>query len=277
MRVGVCSWSLQPESPADLVRLVTSCGVRSVQLALDPLLSGAWRVDVTQDVLAQAGIEILSAMVQTAGEDYTTLESIQETGGLRPDAQWDANYEMAQRAAELCCKLGCDLVTFHAGFMPHDRNHPEYSKLLDRVSRFVEVFADVGICVALETGQESAETLNEFLKQINSSRLGVNFDPANMILYGMGDPVASLKMLRNHVMQIHLKDANPSDVPGQWGQEVPIGEGAVDWGAFFAVISEHGIRVNTMIEREAGDSRVEDIRAGLGFLEPRLQCAGALV
>lgn len=277
MRVGVCSWSLQPDSPADLVRLVTSCGVRSVQLALDPLLSGEWRVEETQDTLARAGIEILSTMVQTAGEDYTTLESIQETGGLRPDAHWDTNYEMAQRAAELCGTLGCDLVTFHAGFMPHDRNHPEYSKLLERVSRFVEVFADAGISVALETGQESAETLNEFLRQINSSRLGVNFDPANMILYGMGDPVAALKSLHNDVMQIHLKDAKPSDVPGQWGQEVPVGEGAVDWDAFFAVVSEHGFRVNTMIEREAGDSRAEDIRAGLRYLEQKLQRAGALL
>ncbi len=277
MRVGVCSWSLQPESPADLARLVTSCGVRSVQLALDPMLSGAWRVDETQDVLARAGIEVLSAMVQTAGEDYTSLESIQETGGLRPDAHWDANYEMAQRAVELCGKLGCDLVTFHAGFMPHDRNHLDYSKLLDRVARFVEVFVDAGISVALETGQESAETLNEFLRQINSNRLGVNFDPANMILYGMGDPVAELKSLHSHVMQIHLKDSKPSDVPGLWGQEVPVGEGAVDWGAFFAVVSEHGIRANVMIEREAGDSRVEDIRAGLRYLEPKLQRAGALV
>ncbi|MFZ4576545.1 MAG: sugar phosphate isomerase/epimerase family protein, partial [Phycisphaerales bacterium] len=95
--------------------------------------------------------------------------------------------------------------------------------------------------------------------------VGVNFDPANMILYGMGDPVESLRALMPHVMQVHLKDATPSATPGQWGAEVPLGAGAVDWSSFFATLRAAGYAGDLCIEREAGEQRIEDIRTALAL------------
>jgi sugar phosphate isomerase/epimerase len=89
-----------------------------------------------------------------------------------------------------------------------------------------------------------------------------------MILYGMGDPVEALRLLMPYVMQVHLKDATPAATPGQWGAEVPVGTGAVDWKAFFRVLNDAAWKGNLCIEREAGEQRIEDIRSGLAFVAP---------
>ncbi|HIA27537.1 MAG TPA: hypothetical protein EYN79_05370, partial [Planctomycetes bacterium] len=88
-----------------------------------------------------------------------------------------------------------------------------------------------GVKLALETGQESAATLEGALEALGRSDVGVNFDPANMILYGMGNPVEALVRLAPRVAQIHIKDALASEVAGEWGSEVVVGTGEVDWQA----------------------------------------------
>ena len=98
-----------------------------------------------------------------------------------------------------------------------------------------------GVRLALETGQEDAETLLAVLEELGSDNIGVNFDPANMILYAMGDPVESFERLADHVMQVHIKDATKTETPGTWGAEVPVGTGEVDWEGFFGVMSAKGI------------------------------------
>ncbi len=88
----------------------------------------------------------------------------------------------------------------------------------------------------------------------------VNFDPANMILYGKGDPVHGLQVLGRWIQQVHVKDANTTKVPATWGEEVPAGTGQVDWAKFFATLDELKFNGPIVIEREAGSQRVEDIR-----------------
>jgi len=94
----------------------------------------------------------------------------------------------------------------------------------------------------------------------------VNFDPANMILYGMGDPISALKKLMPYVVQVHIKDATPAASAGQWGAEVVVGTGKVDWKSFFAALSEGGFSGDLSIEREAGDSRVNDVAIAREFI-----------
>ncbi len=270
-RVGVCSWSLLPVGPGNLVEKLKPTGITSIQLALDPIRTGAWDEAQTVSALREGGISILSGMMGTAGEDYSTLETIKATGGIAPDHTWPDNLAAAKHNAALAKRLGITLVTFHAGFLPHDRADPRRPILLDRLRQLAEIFADHGVQIAFETGQESAGTLLAILVDINSSlaartpklTVGVNFDPANMILYGMGDPVASLRALAPAVRQIHIKDALPAKTPGTWGEEVPAGAGAVDWKAFFGVYRSCGFDagqgINLVIEREAGAARVQDV------------------
>ncbi len=264
--LGVCSWSLRPASPADLVERVSACGLKAVQLGLEPIRSGAWDLHETSEALADARIEILSGMLETEGEDYSTLETIKTTGGLRPDGVWDANLERAQQVAWIAEALGMELVTFHAGFIPHDAGDPERATMVERVRTVADIFADHGVRLGLETGQESAETLVELLDELDRKNVGVNFDPANMILYGMGDPIAALRTLLPRVVQVHLKDATATATPGTWGDEVPVGTGDVDWHAFGDVLGSAGRPIDVLFEREAGEQREHDIRHGLGVI-----------
>jgi len=270
-RLGVCSWSVQATGPADLASRLSRVGVDCCQLHLDPLREGRWDLSETRDALRSAGIAIRSGMMSTHGEDYSTLDSIRVTGGLRPTAHWATNLAIAKGDAEIARALGLSLVSFHAGFLPHDRTDPERVVLLERLRQVVDVFADHGVVIAFETGQETAETLVHALAELDRPSSGVNFDPANMLLYGMGDPVDSLRRLTSRVRQVHVKDAKRTKVPGTWGEEVPVGTGEVDWPAFFGVIADKHLAVDLMIEREAGNQRLEDIATARALVARHVQ------
>ena len=131
----------------------------------------------------------------------------------------------------------------------------------------VGVFNEQGVSVGFETGQETATTLLGVLEELRPLKAGVNFDPANMILYGMGDPVKSLEVLLPLVVQVHIKDALPAAKKGEWGREVVVGTGAVDWAEFLSVLTRFRKPINMVFEREAGDQRAQDIAAGLRSLQ----------
>jgi len=264
---GLCSWSLQPTSPRDLVDKVRRVGVPGVQLALDPIRTGAWPLDETREAIAGAGIDIVSGMMAMAGEDYSTLESIKRTGGVAPDETWTANLDAAHALAQIAAMLDLPLVTFHAGFIPHEVSDPNRGVMLDRLRQLAEVYRAAGVRLAFETGQETAETLLAALDELDRPEVGVNFDPANMILYGMGDPIDALRRLAPRLAQIHIKDAIASKTPGQWGREVRAGTGDVDWPAFFSMMRDKHIDCDLMIEREAGGDRIADMIAGRELVE----------
>ncbi len=273
--VGACSWSLRARSPEELARAARDVGVRSVQLALTPYADEPRKLGQAVAVLAREGVAVRSGMLSTIGEDYSTLESIRRTGGLRPDARWRANLERARAVAGLAKSIGITLVSFHAGFLPEGRVAAERRTMIARLRDVIDAFAVEGARVALETGQERAEVLLEVLDDLERPSCGVNFDPANMILYGMGDPVAALAALAPRVLQIHVKDATRTRTAGTWGEEVPVGTGEVDWPAFFDVVRERRIDVDLMIEREAGDDRVGEMRGAREIVERELLRIGA--
>lgn len=263
--VGACTWSLEPRSLDGLLASVQATGLRSIQLGLEPLRTGVIAPEAAARGLAAAGITIASGALAFPSEDYSTLETIRETGGVAPDDAWPEILAASEACADIARTLAIPLVTFHAGWLPHDHDDPRRAVLLERIREVARRFLERGIGVALETGQETADTLLDVLAELGDLRVGVNFDPANMILYGMGDPILALERLAPHVRQVHLKDALPAARPGEWGTEVAAGEGAVDWDAFFQILRERLPAVNVMIEREAGSQRVEDIRQAAGL------------
>jgi L-ribulose-5-phosphate 3-epimerase len=266
-RLAVCSWSLQPENPRQIVQHLQSIGLGCVQLALDPLRENPAVWGVTAELFREHGIEIVSGMFGTVGEDYSTPESIRRTGGLVPDDTWEENWEDAQTNAELAARLGLRLVTFHAGFLPHEASDPEFEKLQHRLRLVADLFAARGIDLAFETGQETADTLKMFLQKLGRSNVGVNFDPANMLLYDKGDPIEALRTLGPWVKQCHIKDAHRPKSPGAWGDEVPAGTGQVVWKQFFAVLQERRFDGWCAIEREAGAERLKDIVRAKEYVE----------
>jgi sugar phosphate isomerase/epimerase len=239
--------------------------MNKVQLALDPLRDeAAWSEAGKQ--LADAGVQIVSGMFGCVGENYSTLESIRRTGGIVPDETWEQNWANIQALVPISKDLGVTLLTFHAGFLPEETEDPSYEKLTGRLIRIAELFGAAEIDLAFETGQEEAATLKGFLDRLGLANVGVNFDPANMILYGKGDPVESVRVLLSYLRGVHVKDALPTETPGEWGTEVVVGTGAVDWPAFFAALTEGGFAGHLSIEREAGDQRVADVATARDFV-----------
>lgn len=269
-RLAVCSWSLQPSSPAELVERVQAIGLKRVQLDLDPFREQPELWAQAPEVFAQAGMEVVSGMFRTVGEDYTSLESIRLTGGLVPDGTWEANWRNLQTTVKTAERLGLSFVMFHAGFVPHDRSDPTFGKLVDRIRQMARLFAGAGITLGCETGQETGPDLRAFLEYLDEPNVAVNFDPANMILYNNGDPVEALRLVAPWVRSTHLKDATLTSVPGSWGEEVPVGTGQVDWPAYFRAMADIGFEGYYCFEREAGDQRVEDVRTGRAFVEQLL-------
>ncbi|MHC4991156.1 MAG: sugar phosphate isomerase/epimerase family protein [Planctomycetota bacterium] len=258
-RIAVCSWSMQPRTPDELVRRLLALEIPAVQLALNPVVQEPATWGDAPERLRDAGIEVVSGMMAMAGEDYSTLESIARTGGLRPDETWPTNLGLATRVAECAAQHDIHLVTFHAGFIPEESRSDERHVMMDRLHLIADAFRQRRVRLGLETGQETATTLHDLLQHLDRGVIGVNFDPANMILYGRGDPVDALRTLSYWVCQIHVKDARPTQATGTWGTEVPVGEGAVDWPAFFEVASTIDPPVDYVIEREAGLDREGDI------------------
>jgi sugar phosphate isomerase/epimerase len=232
-RLAVCSWSLQPTCPTCLVRDLGTIGLNRVQLDLDPFRENPAVWDAAPALFAQHGITPVSGMFRTVGEDYSSLETIRRTGGVVPDATWDQNWLNAKITAKTASRLGLKFVMFHAGFLPHDPRDPDFDKLIGRVRQIARLFADNGLTLGCETGQETAASLKEFLEHLNEPNVGVNFDPANMLLYNNGDPIAALRVVGRWVKSVHVKDAAVTKTPGTWGDELTVGTGQVNWPAFF--------------------------------------------
>ncbi len=263
----MCSWSLQPKSPAELISKLREIGIPRVQLALDPVRE---QPDVWSHAgveLRRAGVEIVSGMIGFVGEDYSTMETIHATGGVAPDATWEQNLRNVATSATDASRLGISLVTFHAGFLPPDSASPDYRKMLIRLGAIADLFAQNNLTAAFETGQETAPELSNFLRQLNRPNVGVNFDPANIILYDNGDPISALRELLPWLRQIHIKDGRRTRMRGTWGEEVAAGEGEVPWREFFATLRDADFGGWCCIEREAGNQRVQDIQTAYRLVQ----------
>jgi sugar phosphate isomerase/epimerase len=268
-QIGVCSWSLQATGPHDLARKVQALGLKKVQLGLTPHRDDPGTWEGVQEILGAAGITIVSGMFSTVGEDYTTPATIRRTGGIVPDQHWEENQRIAESAAALAQQLGLKLVSTHAGFLPHEPTDPAFDKLCGRVAMLAQIYAGIGGSLLLESGQESADTLRLFLDEMDrrgASNVTVNFDPANMILYDMDEPLEALQKLASRVQQVHVKDARRTAVKGQWGEEVVVGTGQVDWTAFVRILAQADYQGDYIFEREAGSDRVGDITQGIAAL-----------
>jgi sugar phosphate isomerase/epimerase len=154
------------------------------------------------------------------------------------------------------------------GFPSEDWASPEFAEIVDVIGGLADYCADLGLTVNLETGQESAKTLLHVLETADRANLGVNFDPANMIIYGSGEPIEALRMVGSHLKSCHCKDAVWSAEPTvEFGEEVPLGQGDVNIEQFVATLDELGYAGPLTIEREiSGDQQMADIKAGVELL-----------
>jgi sugar phosphate isomerase/epimerase len=206
-------------------------------------------------------------MIGFPGEDYTSPATIRESGGFGDPALRTERLEIFRYAVDKTAELGLQCLCSHAGFIP-EADGPERSSFLDCISEAAQYAADKGVLFTMETGQETAALLRRTLDELKMSSLRVNFDPANMILYDMGNPIEAIEILGADIAHVHAKDANPPQESGQWGEEVPLGEGSVGMAAFVEALDKAGYCGPLVVEREVGDQqeRVAAIKQGISVL-----------
>ena len=269
LAIGVCSWSLQAKSIPELKRLMDKLGVDVVQIACGDPHHAAWEEgDRLPDVARAAGFRMTGAMLGFPGEDYTTPQTIQKTGGFGNPADRAERLERFQWALDRSRALGLSDLMLHAGFIPEPRQ-PDRKPFLDTLLKVSDLAKTKGVTIAFETGQETADLLRLTLNELKCPNLKVNFDPANMLLYDKGDPLRAVEILGPDIRSVHVKDANRPTVPGNWGEEVPLGQGQVNIRQFVKTLQKVGYRGSLCIEREVGDQeqRVADIAHGIRFLK----------
>jgi sugar phosphate isomerase/epimerase len=201
--------------------------------------------------LAGFGIKLTCVFGGFEGESYADIPTVAQSVGLVPPATRAARTKELKEIADFAKLLGCSAVGLHIGFVPHDRTLPLYKEVVAVARDVCDHCAKNNQTLHLETGQETADDLLAFIEEVQRTNLGINFDPANMILYGTGEPIAALRKVGRYVKSIHCKDGKWAAHPGkEWGQEVRLGEGDVGMENYLRTLKEIGYGGPLTVERE---------------------------
>jgi len=197
------------------------------------------------------GIRITAVFGGFAGESYADIPTVTRTVGLVPPATRAERTKEMKEIADFARLLEVDVVALHLGFVPHDAADPLYREVLAVTRDISDHCKSQRQALHLETGQESADSLLRFIGDVERDNLFVNFDPANMILYGSGEPIEALEKVGRYVRSVHCKDAKWAANPGQeWGTDVSLGEGDVGMEIYLRTLDKLGYRGPLTIERE---------------------------
>jgi sugar phosphate isomerase/epimerase len=207
------------------------------------------------------GVSINTMFAGFDGQSYADRSAIARTVGLVIPAYREHRRGVVKQYSELARELGVKSLAAHIGFIPPDLGRLRYGPLVEVMQDLLDYCARNGQTFHVETGQEAADVLLQFLRDVDRPNLGVNFDPANFILYGTDDPLQALDLLAPYVRGVHCKDAVPAEEPDSLGTEVPIGQGAVNFPRLLARLKAIGYRGPLVIEREHGPTVLQDVLA----------------
>ena len=263
--------------PLDGIRKAAQIGAQGVQIytvsgPMGPDEMTAQKRAELRKLVADLGI-VISALCGDMG------------GGFHDAAANPPKIALSKRIVDLAADLGVPVVTTHIGVTPEDRSNPVYQTLLAASRELADYAASRKITFAIETGPEKATVLKQFLDDIDSTGLGVNLDPANLVMVCADDPVQAVHTLKKYIVHTHAKDgiqlapgsaeavyhgAGASTEPAARFKEVPLGEGQVDWPRYLEALKQIGYKGFLTIEREVGDDPAADIIKAIEFLRARI-------
>jgi sugar phosphate isomerase/epimerase len=242
--------------------------VRTVQLGAPRDRSGRAEAGQLCSLFRDAGVEVTVVFCGFDGNDYSTLEAVAATVGLTPPKLRAGRLAETREMAEFAAALGCPAIGMHLGVLPPVTAGTDYAAIVAVVRDVCDHCARLGQRLHLETGQESAAELLALIRRVERANLAVNFDPANMILYGSDDPIAALDALGPLVKSVHCKDATRRRRPGQpWYEDCPLGSGDVDFPRFLRTLRTIGYTGPLTIEREYSPDQEADLAAAVRYLE----------
>lgn len=244
-------------------------GIPTAQILAPPVENQTQKeIKNLQKTFSDYGIQITVVFCGFDGESYADIPTVEKTVGLVPLQTRKQRLKDAQRISDFARQLDVPAIGLHIGFIPEERDNLILEDIVEIAQTLCDYCNVNSQRVHLETGQESAQTLLSFFKQVNRKNLAINFDPANMILYGSGEPIPALELVGNYVKSVHCKDAKWASNPGiEWGTEVALGEGDVNMELFLQTLKKMNYVGPLTIEREiAGINQARDIEKGVKLL-----------
>lgn len=268
-----------PGSLKERLSLAEKLGLKGVQVygiegEISPEMTASSRAEFKKE-LADRGLT-LSAVCGDLGHGFFDPEHNKE------------NIERSKRILELAKELGTQVVTTHIGVVPKDPSHPRYGIMQDACGQLAEYANQLGSHFAIETGPEPADVLRKFLDTLPSDGVGVNLDPANLHMCFNCDAAEAVRILKPYIVHTHAKDGVykkfcdseimygilplPADYQEEdYCEEVPLGQGGVNWKEYLSALDGIGYRGFLTIERETGDDPAGDIRMAADFLRAQMK------
>jgi L-ribulose-5-phosphate 3-epimerase len=219
--------------------------------------------DVAPNALSETGRREFRHLLRAHNLELTAL-GCPLRRGLDSTENQQPRLEHVQKVLSLSFDLGPRLVIVQAGVIHDDANEPRMHVLRESLQALARHGDRAGATLALETGLEDGAVLAAFLDRFDTGALGVNLDPANLLLHGF-DPYTSVQALGRRIVHSHAKDARQSSA-SRASQEVPLGHGDIDWMKYLGLLEEVEYRGWLTIERETGENRLADVAAGVSFL-----------
>ena len=227
--------------------------------------------DVARRLSAAArryGVEITTLWVGSAGRHVWDFVEGPATIGLVPAATRAQRVAILRRGSDFARLAGVSSVTTHVGFIPENLSDPAYADVVAALKEVAAHCLSNGQSFWFETGQETPVVLLRTIHEVGAANLGINLDPANLLMYGKGNPVDALDVFGRYVRGVHAKDGEYPTDGRHLGVEKPLGEGRVDFPRLLARLKALGYDGALTIEREiSGAQQVEDIKSGKRFLE----------
>ncbi|NUP99296.1 MAG: sugar phosphate isomerase/epimerase [Armatimonadetes bacterium] len=259
--------------PREMFAKIGEMGFTTCQLGSPPdaYLTGPEAKALTRSFRAameESGVTVTSVFIMWHGHKWNLFEG-PRTIGLVPADKRGARTVRAVQISNWAAEAGIDAVTSHVGFIPEDPEDANYAPFIETMQALVDYFTANGQTFAFETGQETAQTLVRAIGDIDrGEQVGINLDPANLLLYGKSRPMEVVDLLAPHVFNTHCKDGVPPQPGEGLGHEYPLGEGEVDIRALIPALYQRGYRGPLTIEREiSGPKQIEDIARAKALLE----------
>jgi len=276
LEVGVFLSSLGISDAIEGLKKVKEIGFNVVQMGPEVYYSykEPSRRKSLKRALRSAGIEVTTVFAGFEGEDYSDIPAVIRTVGFLNRERVRERIEVSKNIADFTAWLGVKIMAAHVGFIPSDERSGEFRQIYDAVCEVADYCAERGLFFSFETGQEKPEELLRFIKLMNRRNTRVNFDTANLLLYGKSQALPGIEVLKDYIINVHVKDGYWPKEKDKIGDQAPIGQGEADIKGCVKKLVEVGYRGPLIIEREAGEDRIGDILRAKEFLEDAKREAG---
>ncbi len=268
LRIGVlCPLG---EGPRNVMTKARQLGLEGAQLSSwDPTLYTDAAAEETIAASKEFDVEVNTVWAGGPGKTVWNFYEGPTTIGIVPHPLRKERIAALKAGADFAKRIGVGSITTHVGFIPEDPNLDLYSQTVEALRESAGYCKQLGLEFWFETGQETPVTLLRTIDDVGTGNLGINLDPANLILYGKANPVDALDVFGPYVRGVHAKDGLYPTNGRELGKEVPIGEGKVDFPTMVGRLKELGFAGHLTIEREiSGPQQIKDIEASIGYLRP---------